>query len=167
MEEYVYRGRERHAEKVNAYINSRHPQPTVSVLPSAEEPVDPNHQSVHPEWKAALDQYHMELDRLREDWALEVMGRFMQQATYFKQIGNPHATDRALQTLSSCVPKDLFVLVHRKAVKLQRYWDFSVKRRIWPRWWKPLQRHYQTRKFYIDKKYSDLIGIKVSKPPVE
>lgn len=144
----VYHGSEKHAEKVNVYINARHPQPAVSVL-SVEAAKNPSFGFVHPEWKAALDQYHEELDRLREDWALEVCGRHMQIMIYFYHQRDPYGRLRTMP-----------LTLRHTAIPIREYWQWRIRKRMLPLWWGSLRRHYRARLLSIHKKYHHFLGIR-------
>lgn len=141
----LWRDRMNYVHEVNAYVNSRHPQPAVSICYNVEPAGPGSHYSIHPEWKAALDRYHAELDRLREDWALEVLGRQMQKIVYFGHRHDPYAITKGLQTLPWYRPDKWFVKAYLTTYTVWRYWEFHVKEQLYPLSWKPLRQHYTRR----------------------
>lgn len=93
----AHRDRMDFVHEFNAYVNSRHPQPSRF---SEDEPRKAYafHNIDISEWMAALDAYHDELDRLREDWALDVRAGTTQEAIYFAGRRDPEGYKTGLQT---------------------------------------------------------------------
>lgn len=148
--------------EVNAYVNSRHPQPASSHF-SEDEPRKTyafHNIDISPEWKAALDAYHDELDRLREDWALDVCGRITQEMNNFAGRRNPEGCKMGLQTLPWYIPKSWFTKTYCITSGLRRYLEFRVKEPIYPNSWKFLRQVYVYRMKDINYKYYNRIGIK-------
>ena len=150
--------RHHEVQKINAYVNSRHPRPAHSLV-STEEEGNPDNPLIHPEWKALLDQYHRELDSLREDWALEVLGRYAHIRTYFRHRERLGSARERAQTLPWYMPTFLYLLMARMRDELSWDWEFRVKERILPLWWGPLKWDYNIRKIRIDNKYDKLLGV--------
>lgn len=153
-----------YAQTVNDYVNARRTRshtdlatlPALVQLPKASRHTDP-------EWTAMLQQYHRELDKLREDWALEVLGRKMVQIIYFQHlIGRGiYCTEWPSQNTGSIktLPKRLKTRFRSKKESLWAYWELHVKQGLWPLRWGPLQDRYMRLQAEIDHKYCTMLGL--------
>lgn len=154
-----WRYRVNYVHEVNAYVNSRHPQPAFSVL-FVEAAANPDHPIIHPEWKKALDQYREELDRLREDWALEVFSQPMRIPGSFRRTKKLDAMQKAVFGLPWYAPRNLFTKTYGAMVRVSSYWDIHLMKRIYDRpWLDPRRQLYLRRKKEIDRKYCRLLGM--------
>lgn len=160
----LWRDRMTYAHEVNSYVNSRRPQPANSAFHVRESPLTRRKYPIHPEWKAALDQYHEELDRLREDWALEIFGRHYHVLANFRHVGPHTEYSFALQTKPWYIPEPIFRKAFDIALFSSRHLEFTIKEAIWPLSWKPLLQHYTRRLQEIERKYS---GLGLCKTPWE
>lgn len=158
----LWHERTTYAHEINAYVNSRRARPTPVSIVSSEEAADPDNDLIHPEWKALLDQYYRELDSLREDWALEVLGRYTQIRTNFGHRENVEGLRMSVQSKPWYIPCFLVVEIGRKTHFLSRCWKFRIEEKILPLWWRPLKCRYSIRLDKIDQKYCKLLGIETT-----
>lgn len=144
---------------INNYVDSRKAGSDTGRLsiPTCQAPY------INPEWFEMLQQYYGELDKLRQDWALEVLGREMVQMVYFHHLRGkdifitewPLGNPRSIKT----VAKKLQNRFRSKKQSLWAYWEFHVKQGLLPLRWGPLQDHYMRLKADIERKYCALLGI--------
>ncbi|KAK3363721.1 hypothetical protein B0T25DRAFT_528339 [Lasiosphaeria hispida] len=102
------------------------------------------------DWRKVLDDYFHELDVLREDWASEVLGRYMQHAADTRRLGTLASLQAIIAgevSTRSC--RHMWI---RRRMHTSEHWCLS-------RSWGSLQTTYKKRKQAIDKKYTRILGI--------
>ncbi|POS70051.1 hypothetical protein DHEL01_v211556 [Diaporthe helianthi] len=145
-----------YARTVNNYVDSRRSGLDTDrrTYPACQAPY------ISPEWFDMLQQYYGEIDKLRQDWALEVLGRKMIVGFYFDHLRSEDAyfTDWPTRDRGSIktLPKRLQTHFRAKKMRLWYYWEFHVKRGILPLRWGPLQDHYMGLRRKIELKYAFL-----------
>lgn len=150
-----------YSQLINSYVDSQ------SVIPQPPLPIEP-HLAMssraarynHPEWVGMLQHYHRELDKLREDWALEVLGRSMFETTYYHHLQNsPNGYIWPSHMIHKPWPRRLQFWSRLQLDAIWRYWRFHVKEGLYPLKWGPLQNHYMQRRDEIERKYCSQLGL--------